>query len=58
MVSTSKSLSEKQPTRVQNLILYGWPPSNGRAASATVTDAKGKKIRAEKASGFTASSNS
>ncbi len=39
---------EKQPTRVQNLILYGWPPSNGRPASATVTDAAGKKIRAEK----------
>jgi len=35
---------EKQPTRVQNLILYGWPPSNGRAASATVTDAKAKKF--------------
>ncbi len=39
---------EKQPTRVQNLILYGWPPSNGRPASVTVTDAAGKKIRAEK----------
>jgi len=39
---------EKQSTRVQNLILYGWPPSNGKAASATVTDAAGKKIRAEK----------
>src|SRR6202007_2099655 len=39
---------EKQPARVQNLILYGWPPSNGRAPSATVTDATGKKIRAEK----------
>src|SRR5258708_2155747 len=39
---------EKQHTRVQNLILYGWPQSNGRAASATVTDAAGKKIRAEK----------
>jgi len=45
---------EKQPTRVQNLILYGWPPSNGRAASATVTDAEGKKIRAEKDSASTA----
>ena len=39
---------EKQSARVQNLILYGWPPSNGRPASATVTDAAGKKIRAEK----------
>src|SRR5712672_1098381 len=39
---------EKQPKRVKDLILYGWPPSNGRAASATVTDAEGKKIRAEK----------
>src|SRR5712664_350228 len=39
---------EKQSARVQNLILYGWPPSNGRAPTATVTDAAGKKIRAEK----------
>src|SRR5258708_1082507 len=39
---------EKQPARVHNLILYGWPPSNGRAPTPTVTSATGKKIRAEK----------
>src|SRR5216684_278681 len=35
---------EKFPARTQNLLLYGYPPSNGRHAA----DASGKKPRAEK----------
>jgi excinuclease ABC subunit A len=37
---------EKYPTRIQNLLLYGYPPSNER--SATGADAAAKKARGEK----------
>jgi excinuclease ABC subunit A len=37
---------EKFPARIQNLLLYGYPPSNGRAA--TGADSAGRKARVEK----------
>jgi excinuclease ABC subunit A len=42
---------EKFPPRVQNLLLYGYPPSNGRGGS-NEKDPAGKKTRAEKAFRF------
>jgi excinuclease ABC subunit A len=38
---------EKFPARTQNLLLYGYPPSNGRHI-ADAPEASGKKLRAEK----------
>src|SRR2546423_2818107 len=42
---------EKFPARVQNLILYGYPPSDGRASAEAESAAK--KARAEKGFRFT-----
>jgi excinuclease ABC subunit A len=42
---------EKFPPRVQNLLLYGYPPSNGRGG-LNEKDPAGKKTRAEKAFRF------
>src|SRR6476646_4490842 len=42
---------EKFPPRIQNLLLYGYPPSNGRGSS-NEKDPAGKKARPEKAFRF------
>jgi excinuclease ABC subunit A len=40
---------EKLPQRIQNLVLYGYPPSNERSPTGSVTGSTtGKKARAEK----------